>query len=367
MTLNEYQEKAFATAKINWNSPRGRNVPIFGAVGELGSLVSELKKTLRDGPAYTEGRDNLAEEFGDLLWYLAAVASHLGFRLQALTGKLPKVRKSRTPFEHIYTLVGALAELVSVLTRTGLEPRQRDAALAKRALGSAVRATLNAARHERLDLDQVLANNLRKVRGMFGPDTIRPAPRFDAKYPEYERLPRKIAVQFLERKSGKDRVEVVLRVNDLNIGDRLTDNAVKDDGYRFHDAFHLAYAAVLGWSPVVRATFRCKRKTVPKVDEVQDGARAGIIEEAIAQTVFDYARDHSMLKDLDRLDHGILRVIQRMVRGLEVERCGLWEWQRAILVGFEAFRSLRSNHGGWLVLDAETRALAYSRDGPIPG
>lgn len=365
MKLDEYQKKAFTTAKIDWDSVHGRNVPAFGVIGELGSVFTELKKTLRDGAAYTEGHGNTAEEFGDVLWYLSVIASRLGISLEELAGKSTKVSRTQQPYAYIYDLVGAFAELVQIVARTGFDPKGKDRTLLSKALSNAVRTTLVALQHEKLDLDKVLTYNLRKVRGMFGPDTIRPAPRFDGKFPDYEQLPRKMAVQFLERNRGQDRVEVVLRVHDLNIGDRLTDNAAKDDGYRFHDAFHFAYAATLGWSPVVRATFRCKRKSDSKTDEVQDGARAAIIEEAVSQTVFDYARDHSMLKGLDRIDHGILRVVQRMVRGLEVERCGLWEWQRAILVGFEAFRALRANNGGWLKLDAETRALTFSRDGAV--
>lgn len=367
MNLNEYQKKAFTTAKIDWSSSRGCNVPILGVVGELGSVFTELKKTLRDGPAYTEGAGNTAEEFGDVLWYLSAITSRIGLSLEELAGKPSKVAHAQQPYAYVYDLVGACAELVRVVSRTGFEPKRRDRAVLVEALRNAVRMTLIALQHNKLDLDKVLTFNIRKVRGMFGPDKIRPAQCFDGKLVDYEKLPRKLAVQFLERNHGKDRVEVVLRVNDLNIGDRLTDNATKDDGYRFHDAFHLAYAATLGWSPVMRATFRCKRKSDSKTDEIQDGARAAIIEEAVSQTVFDYARDHSMLKGLDRVDHGILRVVQRMVRGLEVERSGLWEWQRAILVGFEAFRALRTNNGGWLKLDAETRSLTFTRDRPILG
>jgi len=363
MTLNEYQKKAYATAKIDWEDPKGRNVPIFGVVGELGSVFTELKKTLRDGPAYTEGIGNTAEEFGDVLWYLAAIASRIGLSLEELAGKPSKIGRHRQPYAYVYDLVGVFAELVRILSRTGYEPNEKDRILLVKSLRSAVRTTMVALQYEKLDLDKLLNYNIRKVRGMFGPDSARPAKCFDGKYPDYEQLPRKMSVQFLERRRGKDRVEVVLRVNELNIGDRLTDNATKDDGYRFHDAFHFAYAATLGWSPVIRATFRCKRKKDPKVDEVQDGARAAIIEEAVSQTVFDYARDHSMLVGLNRIDHGILRVVQRMVRGLEVERCGLWEWQHAILVGFKAFRALRTNKGGWLKLDAETRSLTFSRDG----
>jgi len=55
------------------------------------------------------------------------------------------------------------------------------------------------------------------------------------------------------------------------------------------------------------------------------------------------------------------------VRGLEVRRCALHEWQRAIFVGFEAFRALKRNRGGWLILDAETQSLTYSKEGPVVG
>ena len=38
-------------------------------------------------------------------------------------------------------------------------------------------------------------------------------------------------------------------------------NNRRDDGYRFHDVVHLAYAAILGWSPVTRALLDCKRRS----------------------------------------------------------------------------------------------------------
>lgn len=367
MNLDEYQKRAFATAQIDWGDPRKRHIPTFGVVGELGSLTSELKKTLRDGKAYTDGTRNVVEEFGDLLWYVGAVASRHQLYLQALADSVPRVEVPRGPFGHIYAMVSAFARLVAVAPDLGTDLTRAERRRVARALGQALRATLLAIGRERLDLGAVLRQNLRKVTGVFGPEVIRPARCFDASFPTYERLPRSIGVQFLERERGPGRLEIVLRINDINIGDRLTDNAKDDDGYRFHDAFHLAYAAVLGWSPVVRATLRCKRKSDSHVDEVQDGARAAIVEEAIAQTVFNYARGHTMLEGLARIDNGILKLIQRMVRGLEVSRCAPHEWQRAILVGFEAFRALKRNRGGWLVLDAETQRLTYSKEGPVVG
>jgi hypothetical protein len=54
----------------------------------------------------------------------------------------------------------------------------------------------------------------------------------------------------------------------------MADNAYERAGYRFHDVFHLAFAAVLGWSPITRALLKRKRKSSPEVDEVEDRGRS---------------------------------------------------------------------------------------------
>lgn len=365
MKLSSYQQHAFKTAQINWSDPAQRHIPVFGIVGELGSLISELKKTLRDGKAYTEGAQNLVEEFGDVLWYLSALASHYGFSLSDLIAKAKPLSPSTPPFGDIYTMIRTITPLVQAFEDASQELNVKQRQRLGAAIGASGQATLQALQHQRLNLSVVLKANLVKVKSMFGPDAAGPARLFDdPSSPKYEHLPRKLDVQFLERERGKGRIEVMMRVNDINVGDRLTDNATEDDGYRYHDAFHLAYAAVLGWSPVTRAIFRVKRKSNSGKDEVEDGARAIIVEEAIAHTVFNYGLGHSNLSGLDRIDHNLLKLIARMVRNLEVKACELHEWQRAILVGFAAFRELTKNRGGWLLLDAERQSLKYSREGP---
>lgn len=365
MNLRKYQERAFQTAQIDWNDPAKRHIPAFGVIGELGSLVSELKKSLRDGAAYTDGAINLTEEFGDVLWYLAALCSHYGFDLTELVERTPTLKIAKEHFGHIYAMARTIPLLTKEFEKLAARPTSAQRRALAKSIGLSARVTLQALTAHRLSLGKVLDFNLAKVQSMFGPDIPGPARCFDGpKYPAYERLPRKLNIQFLERERGGGRVEVILRVGELNIGDRLTDNAAIDDGYRYHDAFHLAYVAVLGWSPVTRAVLRCKRKSDPQKDEIEDGARAAIVEEAIAHTVFNYALGHSMLEGLDRLDHNLLKLIGRMVRNLEVKACQLHEWQRAVLTGFEAFRALSTNHGGWLLLDAETQSLTYSREGP---
>lgn len=354
MNLAEYQQRARATAQINWSSTDGRQVPVLGLVGEFGSVASEIKKSIRDGKAYTVAANAFAEEFGDMMWYLATLASRCGIQL----AELLEERAQPTASDRYSSLV----ELAASAGRTAamLQPHVLEGSSSpelRRTFADTLNALRTALAVENLHFADVLATNIAKVEGTWNPISSA-APSFDAEYPDYEQLPRKIAVTFIQHGKGARR-EILLRVNGLTIGDRLTDNAKDADGYRFHDAFHLAYAAALGWSPVVRAIFRCKRKSNPQIDEVQDGARAAIIEEAVAQLVFNYALDHSWFQGLDRIDHDLLKHIARMVRHLEVSACTTAEWQHAILIGYRAFRSLREREQGTLDLDAERRSLEF--------
>lgn len=355
MNLEEYQRRARATARIDWSSESGRQIPVLGLVGEFGSVASEIKKSIRDGKAYTVAANAFSEEFGDMLWYLATLASRCGLELSDLPDE--RTRAATAPDRY-----SCLVELAACAGRTAAVVqahlvRGSNSAELRQSFSDTLRALRTALTVEQLDFAHVLAANLAKVEGTWNP-IASAAPSFDAGYPDYERLPRNIAITFLQHGKGA-RQEVLLRVKGLTIGDRLTDNATDADGYRFHDAFHLAYTAVLGWSPVIRAIFRCKRKSNPQVDEVQDGARAAIIEEAVAQLVFNYAADHSWFKGLDRIDHDLLKHIARMVRHLEVSACTTAEWQHAILVGHRAFRLLREHGQGTLELDAERRSLEF--------
>lgn len=54
---------------------------LLGLVGEVGSLVSALKKKRRDTDGYLGYADAVLEELGDVLWYLSAVARRGGTTL----------------------------------------------------------------------------------------------------------------------------------------------------------------------------------------------------------------------------------------------------------------------------------------------
>jgi hypothetical protein len=143
----------------------------------------------------------------------------------------------------------------------------------------------------------------------------------------------------------------------VQVGDKLRDNSYDDDGYRFHDVFHLAHAAKLGWSPTLRRLLKRKRKSVPQVDEVEDGGRAGAIDEAIVAFVFDYARTHRFLEDVDAVDYSLLRTIKSLVSQLEVSVRSPLEWEQAILAGYKVWRGVREQGRGRIRVDLGSRLL----------
>lgn len=68
--------------------------PALGLCGEAGEVAENVKKALRDdsGNITHERRLRLRGELGDVLWYLAQLASELGLSLgQVADGNLKKL------------------------------------------------------------------------------------------------------------------------------------------------------------------------------------------------------------------------------------------------------------------------------------
>jgi hypothetical protein len=182
---------------------------------------------------------------------------------------------------------------------------------------------------------------------------------FDLGFPKDEQFPEKFSVEFIEKPLERG-VHVKIAINGVVIGDLLTDNAHEDDGYRYHDVFHFAYAAVLGWSPVTRALLRRKRKTNSNTDEIEDGARACIVEEAVAIFIFNQAQEREWYADITSIDIGLLKIIKRLTGNLEVKECSAKQWKQAIYQGYTAFEALRKNHGGIVNVDISRREITFS-------
>jgi len=82
MRLNDYQIQANETAIY----PEGLNYPILGLAGEAGEICNKYKKILRDkgGEADVNDIDQMAKELGDVLWYVAQIATELGTDLETV-------------------------------------------------------------------------------------------------------------------------------------------------------------------------------------------------------------------------------------------------------------------------------------------
>jgi hypothetical protein len=207
----------------------------------------------------------------------------------------------------------------------------------------------------KIPLSEIATANAEKAESLYSPG-VRSG--FDSTFPSDERIPRKFLATFFEKPLGHG-LYVKISVNGVTLGDALTDNANDDDGYRYHDVFHFAYAAVLGWSPVTRALLKCKRKSSPKIDEVQDGARAAIVEEAVSILVFNHAEERGWYSEKSSIDLGLLKTIRRMVTGLEVSSCTAKQWQNAVHQGYQAFAELKRHGGGDVAVDLDEQTISY--------
>jgi hypothetical protein len=216
---------------------------------------------------------------------------------------------------------------------------------------------IQAANEAGVTLEAAAVKNLGKIFDRWPRQWVYPAP-LDETAESEEQLPRDLYVDVFERKV-RDQTYVFQRCNGVNIGDRLTDNAMTADDYRFHDVFHYAYVAVLTWSPVIRALFSLNRKSDPKIDEAQDGARAILIEEGVATWIFGQAVALDLFVGVKagELPFDMLKHVRQFVAGYEAEHIPLWLWEDAILQGYAAFRFLREHRRGRLHIDTNNRRL----------
>lgn len=161
------------------------------------------------------------------------------------------------------------------------------------------------------------------------------------------------------------KTKAIAYLDGARLGNELTDNAYEDDGYRWHDVFHFACAAILGWSPVLRKLLDRKRKSKAKTDEVEDGGRAIAIEEGLAALVFSYASSNGpMLKDARGVSHDLLRTIKNMTAHLEVSERSVGDWERTVLTCFEVWRAVQRAGGGRVLVDVEGRKLKFLGKSP---
>ena len=294
MTFSEYQRLALRSDKTGSDPTKGLMVTLLGLAGETGSLLTEYKKWLREGDAYKPFSHQVAEELGDILWYLANLASKLNHDLGEIAQENLAKIEERWP----------------ALNRS--EP------------------------------------------GLFNSHLN----TFDTSFPVTEQLPRQLRIDLIEESVGPEK-HLRLRRDDQIVGDALTDNSHIDDGYRYHDVFHIGCAILLGWSPAMRKILKCKRKSVPNIDVVEDGARAMVTEEGVSAVVFGHARDYSMFERSTSVDYELLRTVRSMTAPFEVRTRSLADWEKTILSSFRVWRKVIEYQGGSVIGDAIAGTMEF--------
>ena len=91
LTLNDYQRMARRTAGTKRKSDKMEEA-LFGLAGEVGELCDHYKKFKHQG--HELNYDHMAEEAGDVMWYLAEIADALGTTLEDIARRnIDKLRK----------------------------------------------------------------------------------------------------------------------------------------------------------------------------------------------------------------------------------------------------------------------------------
>lgn len=97
MNFNEYQQLAERTAQNTVDNTVNRRLANFGMgiAGESGEVCDYLKKVVFHGHKLDEYK--LQEELGDVLWYIATLATTAGLSLEGIANCNIRKLKTRYP------------------------------------------------------------------------------------------------------------------------------------------------------------------------------------------------------------------------------------------------------------------------------
>jgi NTP pyrophosphatase (non-canonical NTP hydrolase) len=367
ITVSDFEAHVVATNQLD---SKDRATFLLGLVGEIGSLVSALKKKRRDADAFFGYHEAVVEELGDVLWYMSAVAQGGGTSLvetiRSAMGGMPDPKALN--FYDFTRALGSVDPQAFELSLLRLAGEAGD--LAKRFADGAYHDNVDALRGDlvklarplaraalavHVTLDEAAIENVDKTEDRWPTERKYPAPLDEGLHID-EQLPRQMRVLIYERVVNGTEF-VFQKTGSALLGDRLTDNHLPPDDYRFHDVFHLAHSTILCWSPTTRALLKIKRKSQKAFDENEDGARANLIEEGLTTWIFEIAKRHCFFANTTKLGFDLLKSVKQFVRGYEAERLPMWLWESAILQGYTVFRALQNARCGAVVADMNQRKI----------
>ncbi|MBR0081520.1 MAG: nucleoside triphosphate pyrophosphohydrolase family protein [Clostridia bacterium] len=95
MTVHEYQEAALRTLNPNLGQKDVLINGVMGLCGESGEAIDLVKKHLAQGHPLDKAQ--LANELGDIAWYLAETAAAIGYDLETVLEQNIEKLKRRYP------------------------------------------------------------------------------------------------------------------------------------------------------------------------------------------------------------------------------------------------------------------------------
>lgn len=319
MEFKDYQDQAVGTFQLPIDSNVGRVELVLGLASEAGGVARIYKRLLRDKVTLNVQRPQLIDGLGDVLWYVAMIAKSVGLELDAVAARNLERTRDRYPNRLDNDLESSGADFDSSFPPT-----------------------------ERFPDRMVFLLRHTEKEGM-------PHVEFSLVQAEPNAFPNGADTE------GKKRVGFTLG---RPIGDVVNDNAAREDGYRFHDAVHIAFMTVLGWSPVMRGLLRLKRKSNPDIDRIQDGARARDLEEALSAILFELSMERKHFATEVDIDGEVRDVIRRVISNLEVAAVPVHRWANAIWQGYRAMNELMRNNGGYILADRKLGIIEFHATEP---
>ncbi|MBA4087552.1 MAG: hypothetical protein C0491_07095 [Novosphingobium sp.] len=320
MEFSAYQRKAAETVQLDLSKANGRVELVLGLMAEVGSLAKAYRSLLRDDIPLESQRERLESDLGDILWYSSMVAQSVGINL----GDVAKSNLKRVTNRH------------------------------RKVVKQEYRPSFDQGYH---------AEEVFPRRMLFRVCPANAESTFEAPHVGFQIVDAFPYAFQGEPKLTANGKPIGFQLGD-SIGDPVNDNSAKGDGYRFHDAVHVAFMAVLGWSPVMRELLHLKRKSNPKTDHFEDGARASDIEEALSAALKAFSATRNDFRSDADIDGDTRNLISLLTADLEVADVPLWLWTQAIRQGYDAMAGLIANGEGWLLADLNAQTLKFSADRP---
>jgi len=118
---------------------------------------------------------------------------------------------------------------------------------------------------------------------------------------------------------------------------------------------------------------RKRKSRDDRVDEVEDGGRAQVVEELVIKAIHSEGNKQAktsgrcivgnptrLFPDRSLINFRLLKTLRMYVDGHEVEKNTFWEWEDAIFEGCEMFFQLGIEKQGTIHVDLESRKLTFS-------